>query len=1142
VIGSGTAICSDDAPRRSALRQGPLNGLDYLEVSEEDRHILILHLIARAGALSEKMEPGNFVIEGGRRVRNIRVVDFRFSAGGDALDDSFILTTDRIGDFSIYRLSVVETQDGYSTGQPHPGFDPVYAALQFSFLAGCPSSLDCAAPVVCPEPPRTRPTIDYMAKDYASFRQLLLDRLSQTLPNWTERHEPDALLTLVELLAYEGDRLSYYQDAVASEAYLFTARQRISVRRHARLVDYHLHEGCNARAWLFVEASEDSPSFQPDDFFFTTAFPGAPQDGVPLSADWLSKVPEQSYEVFEPLVETAPHWLSHRHGFDLTALARRLLRGDGRVETFLRERLSPAVRDALRSWGDDGGLPMGFGSALLNDLNRLSVEQSLHDEPALAAQRETPQAQNALQKALRGTDIVRLNQLLLEAAFENELPASGTIRFYKDHNRIILYDWGERGCCLPRGTTSATLLDVSIDLAGPGREGETGQVRQADLDVEIGRSEAIARRSEPPRRILKLFPGEFLLLEEVISPTTGLTADADPEHRHVVRLTSVEEGFDPVFQVPVLEVGWAKEDALPFALCLSAMGPPPECKWLTGVSVARGNVLLVDNGRRGQQSLDAVEVDAIDEDCDECRRQQRLVARPYRPVLDRPNLTFAQPLVTGAPAKQLLRQNPSSALPRLRLRQVPTAPPRLDVPDPLERYRNPQPQTAFDPEDVLSPAALASRLRKALEEGSAAAQDPMAAYLLGKLDEMGLHALRNWATGSKVPPVLADSLLAALNSALDDPRLYDEQRFPDAVLDESTLALRTARPLGPELERLFNRWLLEQTFAEGLAPARRFVETWTPVYDLLSSSGEDRHVAVEMANDRRAHLRFGNGELGRQPEASSRFDVFYRTGNGAAGNVGAETISIFVTRSGTSSGITLRPRNPFPATGGTDPETLDKIRQRAPYAIRRELVRAITAEDYGALALRDFAVELQGAAGALVWTGSWYEARVGLDPFGREDVPRRLIEAVRADLSRYRRMGHDLRVVAASYVPLAISLHVCVKPDYQQGHVRSALMNAFSSGLRDDGAPGFFHPDNLTFGQSLGASAIVATAQQVAGVLWSRVTRMQRLDAGNVNEIESGILTIGATEIARIDNVGGDGTPGGWPEDGVLMLELEGGR
>ena len=63
------------------------------------------------------------------------------------------------------------------------------------------------------------------------------------MPGWRERNPADLGIALVELLAYSGDQLSYYQDAVATEAYLGTARQRISVRRHARLVDYRMHDG-----------------------------------------------------------------------------------------------------------------------------------------------------------------------------------------------------------------------------------------------------------------------------------------------------------------------------------------------------------------------------------------------------------------------------------------------------------------------------------------------------------------------------------------------------------------------------------------------------------------------------------------------------------------------------------------------------------------------------------------------------------------------------------------------------------------------------------------------------------------------------------------------------------------------------------
>jgi hypothetical protein len=99
---------------------------------------------------------------------------------------------------------------------------------------------------------------DYLAKDYESFRQLMFDRLSASLPGWTERHPTDLGVTLVEAVAYAADRLSYYQDAVATEAYIGTARQRRSLRRHGRLIDYALHEGCNARAWVQVTVSDQA--------------------------------------------------------------------------------------------------------------------------------------------------------------------------------------------------------------------------------------------------------------------------------------------------------------------------------------------------------------------------------------------------------------------------------------------------------------------------------------------------------------------------------------------------------------------------------------------------------------------------------------------------------------------------------------------------------------------------------------------------------------------------------------------------------------------------------------------------------------------------------------------------------------------
>src|SRR5262249_13876883 len=115
------------------------------------------------------------------------------------------------------------------------------------------------------------------------------------------------------------------------------------------------------------------------------------------------------------------------------------------------------------------------------------------------------------------------------------------------------------------------------------------------------------------------------------------------------------------------------------------------------------------------------------------------------------------------------------------------------------------------------------------------------------------------------------------------------------------------------------------------------------------------------------------------------------------------------------SGASLAPRNPLAATGGTDPEPVAEVKLFAPSAIRGDLARAITADDHGTLAQQNDR-RLQRAAGALRWTGSWYEALVAVDPAGTEEASQPLLTDVSEALQRYRRIGHDLVVAPARYV------------------------------------------------------------------------------------------------------------------------------
>jgi hypothetical protein len=150
--------------------------------------------------------------------------------------------------------------------------------------------------------------LDYLAKDYASFRRLLLDLLPQLNPDWVERNPSDLGIALIELLAHEGDRLSYFQDAVANEAYLETVRHRISARRHTRLVDYRMHDGRNAWTYVHVAVSQACTLDQGTKLATRIVAPlrgeptppGPVLDEAQLTADTLAGDPAlETVEVFE---------------------------------------------------------------------------------------------------------------------------------------------------------------------------------------------------------------------------------------------------------------------------------------------------------------------------------------------------------------------------------------------------------------------------------------------------------------------------------------------------------------------------------------------------------------------------------------------------------------------------------------------------------------------------------------------------------------------------------------------------------------------------------------------------------------------------------------------------------------------------
>ncbi len=304
---------------------------------------------------------------------------------------------------------------------------------------------------------------------------------------------------------------------------------------------------------------------------------------------------------------------------------------------------------------------------------------------------------------------------------------------------------------------------------------------------------------------------------------------------------------------------------------------------------------------------------------------------------------------------------------------------------------------------------------------------------------------------------------------------------------------------------------------------------WTPERDLLGSAPDATEFVVELEQDGGAALRFGDDEYGQQPESGTAFAATYRVGNGSAGNIGAETLAHIVS----NDAAIIEVRNPLPASGGTDPETMAEMRRDAPQAFRTQK-RAVTEADYARTAELDRSI--QRAAATLRWTGSWHTVFITVDRFDGLPLTNDFETSLRAEIEPFRMAGHDLEVDPPQYVSLEIEMFVCVQSDYFRSDVEAALLEVFHSGTLADGRKGVFHPDFFTFGETVYLSRLYAAAQAVAGVASVEITFFQRQSQTATSGLTNGFLAMNRLEIGRLEN------DPNFPERGLFTLKLGGGR
>lgn len=124
------------------------------------------------------------------------------------------------------------------------------------------------------------------------------------------------------------------------------------------------------------------------------------------------------------------------------------------------------------------------------------------------------------------------------------------------------------------------------------------------------------------------------------------------------------------------------------------------------------------------------------------------------------------------------------------------------------------------------------------------------------------------------------------------------------------------------------------------------------VDNFLDSTSDDRHYVIEVDENDSAILTFGNGVNGAAPSGLGLAE--HRVGGGSAGRVEMNKLRVFEETSWSDSlgnSVTPSVTNPAASSGGTDRQTVQQIKERAPATVRA-LTRCVTREDFEINTLR----------------------------------------------------------------------------------------------------------------------------------------------------------------------------------------------
>lgn len=341
--------------------------------------------------------------------------------------------------------------------------------------------------------------------------------------------------------------------------------------------------------------------------------------------------------------------------------------------------------------------------------------------------------------------------------------------------------------------------------------------------------------------------------------------------------------------------------------------------------------------------------------------------------------------------------------------------------------------------------------------------------------------------------------------------LYESEKlsstvFTNLVLLEGSLAIETGT--FSDTESLKNVRLQKFPVIEGSVQAfiNNSIETsgsYRQVENIFFASGSDDKVFQLLSDDNyAATLVFGDNNIGKVPAIGDTYTIIYRVGGGTRGNIGERVLNAQsnVTYKTDTTPISVTVENLSKGTGGSDAETIEKVKRYGPLFFRAQN-RLVTLSDYKNF-VNSYITSYGSVGKATATTRRAYSSGNIIDIYVLEkannlqlrkatpEFKRQLLEA----MSDKKMLTDELVIVDGLIRTLDLQITVRLEKRYQylESTIRQKLRLTIES---------FFNMDNNDFAKSFVPQDLMYSIFEIPEVRFATIDNVPETIQVNFNEI-----------------------------------------